>query len=731
MKDGRSCRAPGQGKYADISGMEQACDDLYPIVGGTYITPQGGEDQGAACDFTCPEEKVKKADSRRCDDPLLGTYVLTNIQYNCWAPDSDSSTNAADESVAELSRRGGTAWASDQSGVRTAAACKLATCAGTNKALNTAKTACDCVPSHHPDGTDGINCVSNTRDCNPAPNNGKGKQVWGGTAWRTCQITHCDGGHWKSGRACVAVTGRYVSPKKNMARIACAGSEIPNPSKTTCTNCPNDQHTENNISCISNIHTGSTCKTGNLPSQASQTTAVKQTWSGGSWGACEATACKNGYAVSNGVCTATLCRPGQTQLVAISNGERKQVCANNGNSWVNQEITQCDADHYEHGNACVAVGNGFYSTSTSKSRTACTTPDNFGSWTSAGGGRDNCTFTCTPSHHPNGRSCVSNTQSCYVSGSRTAQKTWTSGSWSRCKATGCLSSDTLYEGACYARSKSCSLNELPDNAASGTKTYDADGVYHTCSVTCSTGYGFDANGRDGRECALLVPSVTSVVVQGLKDIGDGIMATKKYNPNIKITATGVTHYYLTHDASFTPTGITGSTEGSRRWLTRKPTKYTFPKTDGIYTLYLWVADVEGVVSASSTASASFTLDVTAPIVEFAQNPALKSFGEKTFVLDITDTTPIKEYVYKHTDCDRHSWCSKGSQNSYCTHKTFSGPSLELGRLFKNALNTANCIEFKVKDALGQTTTKKYKWDSMNCQPGTTQETGHSVPMENG
>ena len=214
VKDGRSCRAPGQGKYADISGMEQACDDLYPIVGGTYITPQGGEDQGAACDFTCPEEKVKKADSRRCDDPLLGTYVLTNIQYNCWAPDSDSSTNAADESVAELSRRGGTAWASDQSGVRTAAACKLATCAGTHKALNTAKTACDCVPSHHPDGTDGINCVSNTRDCNPAPNNGKGKQVWGGTAWRTCQITHCDGGHWKSGRACVAVTGRYVSPKQ-------------------------------------------------------------------------------------------------------------------------------------------------------------------------------------------------------------------------------------------------------------------------------------------------------------------------------------------------------------------------------------------------------------------------------------------------------------------------------------------------------------------------------------
>ena len=68
-----------------------------------------------------------------------------------------------------------------------------------------------------------------------------------------------------------------------------------------------DQHTENNISCISNIHTGSTCKTGNLPSQASQTTAVKQTWSGGSWGACEATACKSGYAVSNGVCTATLC----------------------------------------------------------------------------------------------------------------------------------------------------------------------------------------------------------------------------------------------------------------------------------------------------------------------------------------------------------------------------------------------------------------------------------------
>ena len=311
---GRTCNIPStKGRYAD-NGVEKECIAdgglTLPQV-ASWVSPAGGRTKDKSCNFTCPSEtqKVNKlingSLARSCEAPNEGEYIDNNgIKRSCGG-------------ATKLAQRGGSTWASNQPEVRTAAACKLASCTDTNKALNTAKTACDCVPSHHPDG---INCVSNTRDCNPAPNNGQGKQVWGGTAWRTCQITHCDEGHWKSGGACVAVTGRYVSPDNNMARTACAGSEIPNTSKTACTNCLNDQHTENNISCTSNIHTGSTCKTGNLPSQASQTTAVKQTWSGGSWGACEATACKNGYAVSNGVCTATLCVPGRTQLVIISGG---------------------------------------------------------------------------------------------------------------------------------------------------------------------------------------------------------------------------------------------------------------------------------------------------------------------------------------------------------------------------------------------------------------------------
>ena len=106
VKDSQSCRAARQGYYAD-GGAEKGCAS---ITGGTYFTPQGGELRAAACDFTCAVGKVKKTDSRRCDDPILGTYVDGNVQHNCFPPDSDSATDATAESAAELSRRGGTAW---------------------------------------------------------------------------------------------------------------------------------------------------------------------------------------------------------------------------------------------------------------------------------------------------------------------------------------------------------------------------------------------------------------------------------------------------------------------------------------------------------------------------------------------------------------------------------------------------------------------------------------------
>ena len=126
VKDGRSCRAPGQGYYAD-GGVEKGCAS---ITGGTYITPQGGELQATACDFTCAVGEVKKTNSRRCDDPVLGTYVDGNVQYNCFPSDATNPDFATD-SATELSRRGGTNWLATQpSTVITRGSCKLDGCVG-------------------------------------------------------------------------------------------------------------------------------------------------------------------------------------------------------------------------------------------------------------------------------------------------------------------------------------------------------------------------------------------------------------------------------------------------------------------------------------------------------------------------------------------------------------------------------------------------------------------------
>ena len=176
--------------------MEKGCAS---ITGGTYFTPQGGENQATACDFTCAVGKVKKADSRRCDDPALGTYVDSNVQYNCFPPDSDSATDATAESAAELSQRGGTDWLATQpSTVTTRESCKLDGCVGDKVFTDSTKTLCRDLNFGHYKNT-----LHAEQSCSQSATDATALSNLGGTAWDTdqsgvrkatdCKLAGCSG----------------------------------------------------------------------------------------------------------------------------------------------------------------------------------------------------------------------------------------------------------------------------------------------------------------------------------------------------------------------------------------------------------------------------------------------------------------------------------------------------------------------------------------------------------
>ena len=72
-------------------------------------------------------------------------------------------------------------------------------------------------------------------------------------------------------------------------------------------------------------------------------------------------------------------------------------------------------DFYEVGNACVTVEDSYYSPSAgtaSLSRQACTNAGDHGTYTSMGGGTDNCSFTCHANYHEENSTCMNDKQDC-------------------------------------------------------------------------------------------------------------------------------------------------------------------------------------------------------------------------------------------------------------------------------------------------------------------------------
>ena len=50
---------------------------------------------------------MKNNVDRSCDDAGEGTYVVNNVQHNCWADDKNATTDATAESAAELGTQEG------------------------------------------------------------------------------------------------------------------------------------------------------------------------------------------------------------------------------------------------------------------------------------------------------------------------------------------------------------------------------------------------------------------------------------------------------------------------------------------------------------------------------------------------------------------------------------------------------------------------------------------------
>ena len=159
----------------------------------------------------------------------------------------------------------------------------------------------------------------------------------------------------------------------------------------------------------------------------------------------------------------------------------------------------------------------------------------------------------------------------------------------------------------------CEDEDLPENAywlkdGSGEEEEDP-----SCEWSCKTGY---VQSNDASDCVPEVPTVTRVTVSGLVDIGNSKKGTKNKNLTVVIEDNSkVSHYYLTHNSTFTPTNIS-NTEGGRSWSSSKPNSYTLLSgtIDGTYTLYLWVANVTETVVGSVASSDSFVLDTTVPSI---------------------------------------------------------------------------------------------------------------------
>ena len=235
-----------------------------------------------------------------------------------------------------------------------------------------------------------------------------------------------------------------------------------------------------------------------------------------------------------------------------------------------------------------------------------------------------------------------------------------------------------------------------------------------CDWICHDGYTKDS---DGENCVLKVPSVTSVTITGLESIDGGKEGTNSRSLTVSISATNVSHYYLTHIApgtnsgQFTPAGKVGDAsakEGTRTWSSATPSPYALPQSlsDGEHKLYLWVANVEKDIIGSATASGAFTLDTTAPALALGTTHPLEKDKGTTATFSILNTTD--ETIVSYTYCVGTSGCTL---DSHFTDITTS-------HNFPVSVTTSSLggyrIIFKATDEFSHTASFTYTWNKVHC-----------------
>ncbi len=101
----------------------------------------------------------------------------------------------------------------------------------------------------------------------------------------------------------------------------------------------------------------------------------------------------------------------------------------------------------------------------------------------------------------------------------------------------------------------------------------------------------------------------------------------------------VTGYYLIADVSSTPEA---TAEG---WVTEMPESITL--TEGEHTLYLWVKDADGNISAGQSTAVS--VDSSAPVINSFSCPANTSVAEIALTIDASDNNGITGYYLAEDD----------------------------------------------------------------------------------
>ena len=232
LKNG-GCHVPStNGKYANSQDEETSCPAKPSVA--TWVTVAGGMTKAQACDFTCPNNKPMKTNSgntRTCVAPGRGKFFAGGSEQNCWQGQADSAT--------ALTQRGGASgWAGDQTGVISAAECKVAGCSAADKVLNTAKTGCvDLTTGHykktdHTESSCGTAPGSSTGWLDPQPSDvtSDAECIFGCESGRTASSTKGSGG------SCDIDAGHVVTrgPASNDAATKCTGGKVPHTNKKSC-----------------------------------------------------------------------------------------------------------------------------------------------------------------------------------------------------------------------------------------------------------------------------------------------------------------------------------------------------------------------------------------------------------------------------------------------------------------------------------------------------------------